>query len=103
MLPNWWYKGKLVNMNNPKRIIAVVSLCLLFIQTQSMAPEPNEAAVYVPSVKAAAIVCKGLIDDDLFQSIRRRTEIALDSGAEYRIYEISTDGGLVSSADDISK
>jgi membrane-bound serine protease (ClpP class) len=68
-----------------------------------MAPELNEAGVYVPSVKAAVIVCKGLIDDGLYKSIRRRTEIALDSGAEYLIYEIETYGGLLKSGDDIAK
>ncbi len=62
----------------------------------SISPEP-------PSVEAAVIICKEMIDNGLYESIRRRTQFALDEGAEYLIYEISTLGGLVSAADDISK
>lgn len=52
---------------------------------------------------AALISCKGLIDDGLFQSIKRRSQQALDEGATYLIYEIGTYGGLLKSGDDISK
>ncbi len=52
---------------------------------------------------AAVIPCKGLIDDGLYQSIRRRTNEALAMGATHLIYEIDTPGGLVSAADDISE
>jgi len=68
-----------------------------------MASEPNAAGTDLPTAKAAVIVCKGMIDDGLYQSIKRRTQIALDNGAEYIVYEIGTYGGLVSAADDISK
>jgi membrane-bound serine protease (ClpP class) len=44
-----------------------------------------------------------MIDNGLYKSIQRRTQIALDAGAEYLIYEIGTYGGLLESADDISK
>lgn len=54
-------------------------------------------------VQAAVIVCKGTIDDGLYKSIKRRTEIALNGGVDYLIYEIETYGGEVASADDISK
>ena len=54
-------------------------------------------------VKAAVIVCRGMIDDGLFKSIKRRTQIALDEGADYLIYEIETYGGWVDSGDNISK
>jgi len=67
------------------------------------AAEPNEAVAEVSEVKAAVIVCKGMIDDGLFKSIKRRTQLALDEGAEYLIYEIGTYGGRLDSADDISK
>jgi len=70
------------------------------------AAEPNEpgAAVSQPAdARVAVIPCKGMIDDALFHSIQRRTQIALDGGAGYLIYEISTYGGLVKAADDISK
>jgi membrane-bound serine protease (ClpP class) len=52
---------------------------------------------------AALIVCKGLIDDGLYKSIKRRTEIAIDSGINYLIYQIETYGGLLESGDNISK
>jgi membrane-bound serine protease (ClpP class) len=55
------------------------------------------------TVKTAVIVCKGMVDNGLYKSIQRRTQIALDGGAKYLIYEISTYGGLLQSGDDISK
>jgi membrane-bound serine protease (ClpP class) len=67
------------------------------------AAEPNDTSTDFPTVKAAVIVCKGMIDDGLFRSIKRRTQTALDQDVEYLIYEIGTYGGLVQSADDISK
>ncbi len=90
-------------MKNPLREIAIVLLCLLLFWAWAVAAEPNNAAAEAPAVKAAVILCKGMIDDGLYKSIRRRTQTALDQGAEYLMYEISTYGGLVSAADDISK
>ena len=54
-------------------------------------------------VQAAVIVCKGMIDDGLYKSIKRRTEIALNGGVDYLIYQIETYGGLLESGDNISK
>jgi len=85
------------------RIIAVGLLCMMLLAGSSMAVDANGIDTDVPGVKAAVIVCKGMIDDGLYKSIRRRTEIALDNDAEYIVYEISTYGGLLQSADDISK
>lgn len=65
--------------------------------------DTNNVSPEQPTVKAAVIVCQGMIDDGLFESIKRRTQIALDGGAEYLLYEINTLGGLVSSAYDISE
>jgi membrane-bound serine protease (ClpP class) len=90
-------------MESPYRIIAVGVLCLILVTGLSIAVEQNDAYTDLPTVKAAVIVCKGMIDDGLYKSIRRRTQIALDAGAEYIIYEISTYGGLLQSADDIAK
>jgi membrane-bound serine protease (ClpP class) len=90
-------------MESAIRIIAIGLLSLMLLTGSSMAVEVNSIDTDVPTVKAAVIVCKGMIDDGLYKSIRRRTEIALDSNAEYIIYEISTYGGLLQSADDISK
>jgi len=63
----------------------------------------QEATGTKPSVKAAVITCKGLINEPLYLSIRRRTQEALADGADYLIYEMSTYGGVVKAADDISK
>ena len=90
-------------MESTIRIIAVGLLCLMLLAGSSMAVEANGIDTDVATVKAAVIVCKGMIDDGLYKSIRRRTQIAIDSNAEYIVYEISTYGGLVSAADDISK
>jgi membrane-bound serine protease (ClpP class) len=54
-------------------------------------------------VEAAVIVCRGMIDDGLYKSIKRRTELALNGGAEYLIYQIETYGGFLDSGDSISK
>ena len=67
---------------------------------QAFAIEPN-----LPPSPASAVVitCTGLIDDGLYSSIKRRANTAIDMGANYIILEIETYGGLVKSADDISK
>ncbi len=85
------------------RKIAIVLPCLLLLLGAVMAEEFSNAPAETPSVKAAVIVCKGMIDDGLFKSIQRRTQIALDEGVEYLIYEIQTYGGLVNTADSICK
>jgi membrane-bound serine protease (ClpP class) len=90
-------------MKNPLRKFAAILLCLLFLPTPNSAFEPNTVPMQGRTVKAAIIVCKGMIDDGLYKSIQRRTQIALDRGAKYLIYEISTYGGLLQSGDDISK
>lgn len=90
-------------MESPVGTIAVVLTCLLLIAGQGMGAEPNEAPTDSSVAKAAVIVCKGMIDEGLFKSIQRRTQMALDQDVEYLIYEIGTYGGLVQSADDISK
>jgi len=88
--------------------ITIFSVCLLFALAAGPASNKGVSNSYAtsidsPKAKAAVIVCKGMIDDGLYKSIRRRTETALAGGAEYLIYEISTYGGLLQSSDDISK
>jgi len=68
-----------------------------------MAEELSNAPTETPGTKAAVIICEGMIDNGLYKSIRRRTQTALDEGVEYLIYEIGTYGGILQSADDISK
>jgi membrane-bound serine protease (ClpP class) len=74
------------------------SLCAAAALAQEPPAQPDP-----PAVRAAVIPCRGLIDDALYRSIRRRTETAVDAGAQYLVYEIGTYGGLLQSADDISK
>lgn len=64
--------------------------------------DPN-LPTHEPNARAAIITCTGMIDDGLFSSIKRRAEYAVEKGANYIILEIGTYGGLVKSADDISK
>ena len=91
------------SMERAFRIIGVGLLCLLWSAGSRAGTEPGGAETAVPAVRTAVIVCKGDIDYGLYKSIRRRTQIALDTGVEYLIYEIGTYGGLLNSADDISK
>jgi membrane-bound serine protease (ClpP class) len=97
------FEGIIGHMECPFRIIAVGVLCLMLLTGLITASEPNVVGTDSPTVNAAVIVCKGMIDDGLFKSIKRRTQIALDNDTEYIIYEIGTYGGLLQSADDISK
>ena len=87
-------------------ITASLAACLLFcLIGRGLSPvfaEPDDKPDRVFD-KAVVITCKGMIDDGLFQSIKRRTDEALASGATYIILEIGTYGGLVKSADDIYK
>jgi membrane-bound serine protease (ClpP class) len=76
---------------------------LVLLLTLPGAGEVNSFPTQERTVKAAVIVCKGMIDDGLYKSIQRRTQFALDAGAKYLIYEISTYGGLLESGDDIAK
>lgn len=85
------------------RTFVVGVICSLLLAPLSLGAEPNDTGPAARTVEAAVIVCEGMIDDGLYKSIQRRTQTALDSGIEYLIYEISTYGGLLQSADDISK
>jgi len=76
------------------------------VSASAVGAEPNRTASSAPvarEAKAAIIPCEGMIDQALFYSIKRRTGIALNDGADYLIYQISTYGGLVDAADDIAK
>jgi membrane-bound serine protease (ClpP class) len=86
----------------------VFALCLFSLLATSFFCEADTSGPKEPNAvsslsKAVVIPCKGMIDDGLYKSIKRRTEIALGQGASYVIYEIGTYGGLLESADSISK
>jgi membrane-bound serine protease (ClpP class) len=91
-------------MKNAPRIISVLLLGLMTVvcSLPAASQESTDAAADQPTAKAAVIICKGMIDDGLRESVQRRTKMALNAGADYVIYEIDTLGGFVQSAVDIS-
>jgi len=92
-------------IHNMCGIIAMLLLTAaggLFVSVDGAAEAEQQPEAGRP-VEAAVIICKGTIDEGLYKSIRRRTELALEKGVDYLIYEISTYGGLVNAADKIAK
>jgi len=83
----------ILNMKNPVRIMPGVFLCLLLFRSPAMKAGPDEASKDLLTAKAAVIICEDMVDRGLCESIERRTQIALDEGIEYLIYEIDTFGG----------
>lgn len=92
-----------------KRAISIIFVVPFFLmlaaadsgdaeQAVNSRTRPDEA---VEQVTGAVIPCKDLIDDGLYESITRRTGLAVEAGADYVVYEIDTYGGLVQAADDI--
>ncbi|MBN2183199.1 MAG: hypothetical protein JW715_14905 [Sedimentisphaerales bacterium] len=90
-------------MRSSLRKIAIILPCLYLLLSLTFGAEPNGTGIEQPNSKAAVIVCKKTIDYGLYKSIKRRTKIAINGGAEYLIFEIGTYGGLLQSADDIAK
>ncbi len=90
-------------MKHAPRKIALVLPGLLLLLGAVMAEEFSNAPAQTPGAKAAVIICEGMIDNGLYKSIQRRTQTALNEEVEYLIYEIGTYGGVLQSADDISK
>lgn len=88
-------------------LLASATLLFLGLTDEQMPPEssPVPPVNLTPEedVVAAVIPCRDMIDDGLFQSIKRRSQEAINAGATFLIYQIETYGGLVKSADDISK
>jgi membrane-bound serine protease (ClpP class) len=68
------------------------------VAAQSFAEKTQESSQTV-----AVITCYEMIDDGLYRSIIRRSNEVLNRGADYIVFDIQTYGGLVKSADDISK
>lgn len=90
-------------MNTQLRRIVLVLACVCLLTGALVSSESNEPQLAGSSVKVYVIPCKDMIDEGLYESIKRRTQIALDDGAKYLIYEIGTYGGLLKSADEIAK
>jgi len=90
-------------MKSALRKITIIIPGLLLLWGAVKAEEFSNAPADIQSTKAAVIICEGMIDNGLFESIKRRCRKAIDEGTEYLIFEISTYGGILQSADDISK
>lgn len=89
------------------RIFCVSAAVLVWVVSgpaQRLAAQEESLPEEASNEKTAAIVtCYDMIDNGLYQSIIRRSEEALEQGADYIILDVQTYGGLVKSADDISK
>jgi membrane-bound serine protease (ClpP class) len=80
-------------------------LLLLFcalILTADSNEQPLSETNGSTELTAFVIPCKDMVDRGLYESIQRRTNEALDAGAEYIIYDIDTYGGDLMAAFDIS-
>ncbi len=76
----------------------VLSICLCCPGTVSA--KAKKQLVFAKGIthKAVFIECSEMVDEGLYESIKRRTKTALDDGATYIIYEMDTFGGRVDSA-----
>ena len=89
-------------MRRNDRIIFALAACLLAPGWVGAAqPEdPNDSS---RQAKVAIISSKGMIDQGLLESLKRRSETAIEAGVEYLVFEVETYGGLVDAADSIAK
>ena len=91
-------------------VVAVAIVCALSglfstLIAQQEDADPNSDAQSTASNEkiAAVITCHAMIDQGLYESIKRRGQEAIEAGAAYLILEVETYGGRVDSADSISK
>ncbi|MCI0498436.1 MAG: hypothetical protein L0Y36_01965 [Planctomycetales bacterium] len=87
-------------------VIAVAASILFLPLLNAESPQAGGqgGALQEPPQKTAAVLtCYKMIDHGLYQSIIRRSQEAIRRGADYIILDVQTYGGLVKSADDISK
>lgn len=56
-------------------------------------PAPEAKSDTQRNPKAVVIICENMIDEGLYESIKRRTEMAIADGATHIIYQIDTFGG----------
>ncbi|MBL7214273.1 MAG: hypothetical protein ISS71_01205 [Phycisphaerae bacterium] len=88
-------------------LLCVIAAVLVWIFSRPgsllSAQEDASQSDIIPEKTAAILTCHDMIDDGLYQSIVRRSEEAIGRGADYLILDVQTYGGLVKSADDISK
>lgn len=96
----------MLGMKNTRRTILISLFWLVsvgWLLAATSGDEPSGLRAGLPSVEAVVIVCRGEIGYGLYKSIQRRTETAIDAGAEYLIYEMDTLGGGLLAAYKISE
>ncbi|MFC1652150.1 nodulation protein NfeD [Planctomycetota bacterium] len=81
-------------------LILVLGLSSWCTWAQNIPVDPNIAP---QPAQAVLISCEGMIDNGLYESIKRRSNEAIEQGADYIILEVSTYGGLLEAADNIAK
>ncbi len=79
-------------------VISMLSICFCYPTAVSAKAKKQLVFAKETSHKAAFIECAEMVDEGLYESIKRRTETALTDGATYIIYEMDTFGGRVDSA-----
>lgn len=77
--------------------VIFISSCVIFASTPSSTGDVKEAPK-----ETVIISLHGMIDGGLFSSLKRRTEAAMDAGAERIIFDIDTYGGRLEPAFDMS-
>jgi len=82
------------------KTIAISILSICFCYTGTVSAKAKKQLVFAKETihKAVFIECSEMVDEGLYESIKRRTETALNDGATYIIYEMDTFGGRVDSA-----
>lgn len=101
LLPDALQPDTIGGMRRTDRVILVLVLCTVASGwAAAQSADLNEAP---RPAKAAIISCKGMIDRGLLDSLERRSEIAIDTGVDYLIFEVETYGGFVDAADSIAK
>ena len=97
------YSGRILVLAVTGVMVFVFSPFLRADQQETPASIEFQPETETPEKIAAILTCHDMIDDGLYQSIIRRSEEAISRGADYLILDVQTYGGLVKSADDISK
>jgi len=93
VLPCCKSQGKIPVMKNSLWVSVFVLSFALSWAAPGRAVEPNTSPDQLPPAKAAIITCEDMVDDGLYNSIKRRTQIAMEQGCTYIVYEIDTFGG----------
>ena len=95
---------KLCDMANKGNFwLCLAVVLLVFCFGRGVLAQAEVADEQTAQFKTAAIIpCDKMIDKGLYESIRRRSQLAIDAGSDYLIYDIDTYGGDLFAAIDIT-